>query len=520
MRVDNIHLGPRVRTGRNQQWFAMRLAPLSRTVAAAVCLLLIRPAWAAAGETAPPVPPERPDGIVVADAVHAAEASDATEATDAPASAGAPDMRLAPAARMEEARALVDAGRFAEALDILGRLVSGNVVEGDALFLYGLAAIGASLHPGVSEESREALLNEAIAALHAMLLEDPDHLLVRLELARAFFFKGEDALARRHFIAVLGTDPPEPVAANIRRFLSRIEGRGRWSYKLGAALAPDSNIGRTSDERTIYIFNLPFEKDVEELTTSGIGVSVWGGAEYQRPLSARVRLRAGAEFARREYERSRFDQLFVATHVGPRWQVDGSTGLSLLASARQRWLGTSPDNRELGGRLKVDRRLSRSVTVSGTASWHRRRYRTRDVLDGPVFGATLRASWIAMPTVRLDFSGGYGCERPGELAWRSRTGWLGAAVSVNLPLRFDVGAGAEVSFTDYHESAGRWFPYISDGSAREDRTRSIRASIRIRGFTLHDFSPELVVMHEDHTSNAQLYDYTRTRGELRFLREF
>ena len=89
-----------------------------------------------------------------------------------------------------------------------------------------------------------------------------------------------------------------------------------------------------------------------------------------------------------------------------------------------------------------------------------------------------------------------------------------------LPLGFNVGAGAEVRWTDYHESEGRWFPNIDDGSAREDRTHSFRASVHNRGFTLLGFSPELVVIHEERETNAQLYDFKRTRGELRFVRQF
>ena len=41
-----------------------------------------------------------------------------------------------------------------------------------------------------------------------------------------------------------------------------------------------------------------------------------------------------------------------------------------------------------------------------------------------------------------------------------------------------------------------------------------------RGFTLYGFSPELVVVEEERESNAQLRDYERTRGELRFVRQF
>ena len=466
----------------------MPLTLLYRTVTAmalGACLLLTLPAWGAQ---------------------HGLEPTSSSEAPDA--------------GGVAQARALIDAGRFMEAVAILGPLVEGEVIEANTLFLYGVAAMGAAQQADVPEGTRAALLDQAIASFHAMLVEAPGLMRVRLELARAFFLLGEDELARRHFVYVLAGDPPAPVVANVRRFLSEIEGRGRGSYRLGAALAPDSNIGGTSDERTIYIFNLPFERDIEELTTSGIGVSVWGGAEYQKPLSESIRLRAGAEFARREYGGSQFDQLFVGTHLGPRWQVDSDTGLSVLASARQRWLGTAPDNRELGGRLEVNRRLGQSVTLAANATWHGRRYRTRDYLDGPVFNSSLRAAWVAMPTVRLEFSGGYGWERPTSERWRTRTHWLGTGVSVILPLGFNVGAGAEIRWTDYHESADRWFPNISDGSAREDRTRSLRVSIHNRGFTLAGFSPELVVVNEERETNAQLYDFKRTRGELRFVRQF
>ncbi len=48
---------------------------------------------------------------------------------------------------------------------------------------------------------------------------------MRLELARAFFLKHEDTLARLHFEQVLAGDVPPAVAANIQRFL---RARRRW----------------------------------------------------------------------------------------------------------------------------------------------------------------------------------------------------------------------------------------------------------------------------------------------------
>ena len=236
-----------------------------RVLAATICLMVTLPAWGA--EDAPAPPPSAP----VEDA------------------AGTGDVQ-----------ALIDAGRFEEAIVALRPLLQQESIEPNTLFLYGLASLQASQRPGRADDEREILLNEAIAAFHAMLVQRPELVRVRLELARAFFLKGEDDLARRHFEAVLAGGVPEAVAANVNRFLDEIRGRGRWSFNVGFALAPDTNIGSGSDVRTIYIpvFGqpLPFQRDAEELTTSGIGVSLWGGAEYQVPLAERwraARRRAG-----------------------------------------------------------------------------------------------------------------------------------------------------------------------------------------------------------------------------------
>ena len=461
----------------------MTIVPFFRALAASTLLLLAFPAWGAVDEPS-------------ASSVVADEAGDS---------------------KVARARALAHTGHFEEALALLTPLVRGGEVGTDVLFLFGLSAIGASRQPGLDEEDREAFLDGAIAAFRKMQIDEPGLIRVRLELARAFFLKGEDDLARRHFEAVLAGNPPQPVAANVGRFLAVMQARTRWSFSLGASIAPDSNIGAGSDERTIYVFGLPFLRDAEELTTSGVGLAVWGGAEYQVPLAEQWRLRAGGEASRREYSGSEFDQFALATHLGPRWLIDGSTEASLLASARQRWAGTVKDHHALGGRLEVGHRLSPRVTLSGRASLHERRYRTNAQLDGPVMDASLQGSWVVTPTVRAELSAGYARERPESVSRRNRSRWVGAGVSVILPLGFTVGGGGELRWTDFE---GQWPPHTPPGEDRADRTRSLRLSILNRGLTVYGFSPELVVVNEARETNAQLYDYQRTHGELRFVRQF
>ena len=55
---------------------------------------------------------------------------------------------------------------------------------------------------------------------------------------------------------------------------------------------------------------------------------------------------------------------------------------------------------------------------------------------------------------------------------------------------------------------------------RADRTRSLRVSVHNRALTILGFSPQISLVNEVRTTNAQLYDYTRTGGELRFVRQF
>ena len=201
-----------------------------------------------------------------------------------------------------------------------------------------------------------------------MLIDEPGLVRVRLELARVFFFKGENDLSRRHFEHVLAGNPPALVLANVRRFLAEIRARRRWTLHTGFALAPDTNIGGTSDERIIHIDiggqRLPFRRDAENLTTSGIGVSVWTGGEYQYPLGDGVRLRGGANLSRRDYAGSRFDQTFVSGHAGPRWLMGRNTEASVLASVQRRWSAGAPVYDALGARVEAGHRFTRRVTAN------------------------------------------------------------------------------------------------------------------------------------------------------------
>ena len=436
----------------------------------------------------------------------------------ASASAASDRSHLSSDPRVEDARALVESGRFDAALAALRPLAPSHPDRTDVLFLLGLAALGAAERSGTGEEGRTALLDEAVAALRAILIDRPALTRVRLELARAFFLLGEDDLSRAHFERVLAGKPPPAVAANVRRFLEAIRARGRAQGHFGAALAPDSNVNAASGAEVIRIGGLPFRLDAPADRHSGTGVVVWGGGEYQHPLGPRWRLRAGADAARRDYAGSGFDRTFLSGHAGPRWRAGAETEASLLASARRRWIAGAPYSHALGARLEIDRRLDRRWTARARASWHRREHR-RDGrrFDGPVLDFSLGAAWRAAPTLRVEATVGYARERPKAAVWRNSTRWARAGVSAALPAGFTLGASAELRWTGYR---GRWWPFTPDGAARKDRVRVLGVSVFNRAFTIGGFSPQLVLANEVRESNAQLYPYDRNRAELRLVRQF
>ena len=384
------------------------------------------------------------------------------------------------------------------------------------LFQRGMAAAGQAGF-AMDAGQRDALLDEAADSFHVMLVQDPDLERPRLELARILFLQGKDRLAKEHFERVLASDPPPPVVANINRFLSEIRARRRWSAHFGFALAPDSNIGAGSDERFVNIYGLPFRRDQEELISSGVGVKVWAGGEYQHPLGEKLRLRLGGNVSRTEYKESRFDKMNLSAHVGPRWLVGPRTELSVLTTASHRWTADDPEYLDLGLRIEGRHRLSQRTTANLRASWIERRHDSDDMLNGPVTDLSLGASHVLTPTLRADAMIGWARERPERARARSKGRRVNAGLTALLPRGFTVGGNVGLGWTDWE---GDWFPYITDGQSREDRTRSLRLSVHHRGLTVSGFSPELSLKREERTSNAQLHDYDRTSGELSFVRPF
>ena len=401
----------------------------------------------------------------------------------------------------------------------------GTVVDEPTarLFELGLTALEVAERAD-SNAARRDLYDKAIEAFRAILVNRPDLVRVRLELARAFFLKGQDGLARRHFEAVLaGGVPPPPVAANIHRFLAIMQARKRLTGYFGLAVAPDSNLNAASESEIIYIDTvfgrLPFQREGDFGAQSGFGVSVWGGGEYQQPLSERLRLRVGPTLAVREYPDKDFDQTFPRRPC--RAALVGRARLPKSACWPPRsvsgWAAI-PYVDETGVRLELDRRLTPRIWARGTAAYRERDHRQGDFLDGPVVDFTATFAWTPAPVLRVHATVGYERDHAASEHWRNLSRWVRVGTSLALPLGFTLGTSAQMRRT-YYEGSGQVHLTLT-GRNRFDRTRTFTLSVLNRAFTLFGFSPQLALINEARQTNAQAQDYDRNRAELRFVRQF
>ena len=156
-----------------------------------------------------------------------------------------------------------------------------------------------------------------------------------------------------------------------------------------------------------------------------------------------------------------------------------------------------------------------SATLRG--SWHDREYDKRTSLDGPVTDLSVSASHAFGPTLRATLGVGWGKERTEAERSRHDRRWTQAGLTAALPWGFTVGGSVTLRWTDYE---GNWTFFTGSDQPRRDLTRSIRLNAFNRGFTIEGFSPQVSLVREDRTSNAQLHDYEKTFGELRFVRLF
>jgi hypothetical protein len=137
------------------------------------------------------------------------------------------------AAPEDDVKALLEQRKPAEAY-ALAKQHPAEIGKPGFDFYFGIAAIDSG-HAG-----------EGVLALERYVVNFPDNLEARLELARGYFVLGEDSRAREEFNGVLKANPPPNVVANIERFINSLDAR-QSSYRTTTGVFAEVGYGHDTN---------------------------------------------------------------------------------------------------------------------------------------------------------------------------------------------------------------------------------------------------------------------------------
>lgn len=204
----------------------------------------------------------------------------------------------------DDIRALLEQGRSAEAY-ALGQKHPGELGKPEFDFYFGIASTDSG-HAG-----------EGVLALERYVVQFPDNIRGRLELARAYFVLGEMVRAREEFENVTRRRPPAEVQATIDRFMDSIRAQesrytptGSLWIEAGAGYDSNTNSGVGNGLISVpALGNLQLQLAQTGVKSGDSFLSLAGGAQGSLPVAPGVALQGGLQFDGK-YQSNAFDRQF------------------------------------------------------------------------------------------------------------------------------------------------------------------------------------------------------------------
>jgi tetratricopeptide (TPR) repeat protein len=417
-----------------------------------------------------------------------------------PAIASATTINIKP---IDGAKIAIAGGDYIIAADILGLVLEQDPSSTDALFLMG------------ELESLQGKFADAITYYRKILVDHPDIVRVRLDLARALFETKEDDQAEYNFhLALAEGNLPDTVIDNVERYLAIIRSRKHFVWDLNFGLAPDTNINTAAAADHVVIFGLPFTLSQQARQQSGVGVTATIDGEYRYDLTPDVRWRTGALVYRVEYPgNSIFDDMTVRVYGGPQWLFKNGD-ISVLGVGQERWYGNDPYSVSSGGRLEGQYWLTKQFLWSSYLEGLSATYHQEFFLDGYYLDHANFFSYYIDPTsfVRATVGAGYQkTEASGFTNWYYR---LGLAYQREFPWGITANLAPEVRWY-YYQGIDPFFDV-----RRKDRQYFASFSVYKRDFTIFGFSPVFTYSYTTNESNDPLFKYNRNQFQIGVTRQF
>jgi len=399
------------------------------------------------------------------------------------------------------AQLLVANNRLDDARKLLEYTLSSRPEDKDALFLLGNVAVA------------QGKYDEAISLFRRLLVKEPAAERVRLELARAFFLKGDYQNADRQFRFARAGEIPDAAKENIDHFLGAISRLREWTFDLALGLAPDTNQNAATSASQVQIFGLPFTLDPNARSQSGIGLAGAANAEWSPLVSDNIKARIGAGIARTEYSGGNFDDMTLSGYAGPQF-LFSDWDFSVLATGFQRWYGNKSFVSGVGGKLAGEYGITSDLLAGGSVGIQSVTDRFTPDQSGTLYTTQTQATYVLSPSSLMQLQIGFNRQNAKIGAYSYSGVWTSAAYQRDLPMGFSASVQPAWFVTRYDEALSAF------GKERADDTLMLNMSLLNRRFDYHGFTPRFSYTFTDQHSNIALYSYTRHQFQIGLTTQF
>ena len=350
---------------------------------------------------------------------------------------------------------------------------------------------------------------QAIFSLQRAIAVAPQFAGARMELARAYFERGDAGQARPLFVSLLDESPPAPVRDVLNQYIAAIDARpvtpaSRFSPYLEFGAGYDTNANGSTDNQQFLGFTLT-PNNVE---TESPFADLAAGFSYSRPSSTRFGWYSGLRASYRSNPDADFvDAGVVSGFGGFNWRRESFFG---RLGADAYWASRDGDSNEnwaaadllLGGRLSD--RWDLTLNLRSGALRHRN---SIEILDVDRTLATLGFAYRPTPSsvINLSIVAGQDDERVSGSPYGNDKN--GARFSFRAPMgRAFVFASIGSLESDYD---GLFF-----GGPRKDTQNNVLLQVEFRDVWSDGLSliPRLRYVNND--SDIALYEYDRTEVGL------
>ncbi len=347
----------------------------------------------------------------------------------------------------------------------------------------------------------------AISLYRRILVREPGVERVRLELARAFFLKGDYDNADRQFRFARAGDIDDAVKVNIDHFLSAINRLREWTFNFSFALAPDTNQNASTSASQVNIFGLPFALDKTARKQSGIGLAGNIGGEWSPLLSDNVKARIGADLYRVEYSGGQFDDMTLSAYGGPQL-LFSNWDVSLLATGFKRWFANQDFVSGAGGKVAVDYGITSDWVIGASLGGQSVTNQFIPEQSGPLWSAQSQAVYVLSPSSLFQLQVGFN-RQEARIAPYSYSGvWFGGGYQQDLPFGFSAGFQPSYFITRYDQALAAF------GKTRSDDAVMLAFSLLNRRYDFHGFTPRFSYVFTEQHSNIPLYSFTRNQFQI------